>query len=677
LHGGTLIIGMMALVAATALVADASRRVALRWWPDDTLIRWTASLVIAVSAIVVLLEVLGTVSLLHPAVVVAGSAGLWWAARQLAGVAAPPGRRTAGLQAERSLLRLPALGAVGLLAVLIVGAIVFSLLQPRPQFDAVSFHLPVAVQWFQSGNTRIFPYETPVSLSAHYPGNAELLALWLLIPVGRDFLVQLASLPGLLLLVVATACVARSLGARPIAAVGAALVVPALARALSELVGTNMQDLLSTGAMVAAAAFAARQWKRPAKANLAVGGLAAGLAVGTRYSMLLAAPVLLVLLLLPTALATRSRRVAAMARAGGLVLAGTAVTGAYFYVRNLLITGSPVYPQSVPWKHVAATEKINFPYLRSYLQLGWRPQAWRDAIHFLLHLDGPVALLLSAVAVVPVLTALRRRERDPLAWSWALAPLAMFVVFVATPASAGFLYKNRLVPTLQSGSLRYGLPFVPISAAVAAAELRRLRPVVEHGIVGTTAVATAAFTWHNTRSLFPWLRLTIGAALILAGAGVLALVARRSGRAAWGLMMAGAVAGCLIAPRVARHYDNRRLTSAMPFEAARLALRFADRRVAVAGTCQLYGLYGPDLKARVEYLTGDDHVDNRPQVTTFDRWLASLREHRITGVIVGRDVCFPNPALPYRRWAHEHPEYFQVVATGATDVYRFTGDVPR
>jgi hypothetical protein len=201
LDGGTLIIGMMALVAASALVADVGRRVARRWWPDDALTRLTAAFVVGLSTTVVVLEVLGTASLLQPAVVLAAIVTVWLVARSVLGPP-PPSAGGGGSTNERSLWRLGALAAVGVLGMLILGSIVFSLMQPRPEFDAVSFHLPVAAQWFQHGNTRIFPYETPVSLSAHYPGNFELMGLWLLIPVGRDFLVQLASLPALALLAV-------------------------------------------------------------------------------------------------------------------------------------------------------------------------------------------------------------------------------------------------------------------------------------------------------------------------------------------------------------------------------------------------------------------------------------------------------------------------------------------
>ncbi len=83
------------------------------------------------------------------------------------------------------------------------------------------------------------------------------------------------------------------------------------------------------------------------------------------------------------------------------------------------------------------------------------------------------------------------------------------------------------------------------------------------------------------------------------------------------------IVGAFGAPRLARHYDNRRLVNGLPFEAQRLALRPTDRSITVTGFCQIYALYGPTFANRVEYLTGDDSTYNRPFYATKQKWLAS------------------------------------------------------
>lgn len=669
MDGLGLVFGASILAIQTAGALWIGWRLACRWWADDLLAVVCAALIVSTSFVVLVLEVLGTLGLLNrgaPLVVTLGACAL--VARQVPrATPAELGRiawRTPRTLADGSV----AAGAIAS-AALVVGTLLVSLDRWRPSFDSFTSHLPIAAQFVQRHETWFFPYASPVAFSAHYPANAELLAAWLVAPLSRDVYVQLAGVPGLALLIAATAMLARTLGARTWSAIGVALLLPAMPRSLVEQVGTNMQDLMTTGAVVATFAFAARRWARrgPAGPDLVLGGLAAGMAMGTRYGALLLVAPALILLVLPSLLPGGGRRpdVRTAARHSAVVIGALVAVGGYFYVRNQAFGGSPVYPESVPWKQVHATERINFPLLTTYLQLGWQPATWRHALSSMWRYDGAVPILLAGWSLVPPLVALVRRERTLRAWAWALAPLTMVLAFLATPAAPGVLIDGTPEPLTQALNLRYGIAVVPLAAAALAAELRRRSVRTDRLVVGALLLVGAATSLTKAELPVPWRWPLAAGVLGLAGLVLAAVVVRRAPRSVVAALVGAAVlVGAAATPRLADHLDAGRLMAGMPAEAERRALEGVDGPIAVVGFCQIYGLYGPDLQRDVEYLTGDDDTIDRPMAATEAEWLASLEAHHVSALVVGSDICYSELDLPYEGWVASRPDIFQPVSSG-------------
>lgn len=673
----SLSLGFLGLVLATAAVADAARRVAARAWSGDLLACTCGGLVGALSFIVLVMELAGTARALRPLLLLA-LAGTLWLASVLVVRKPPP---TGFLAALREAGEAPRIGPViavallptVLLVALLVSCVAWSVAEPRPQFDAVAGHLPVAVQLFQAGTTWTLPYITPVSVQAQYPGNAELLALWLMLPVKGDFLVQLASIPGVMLAILGVTLTARALGARWPAASTTGLLVPTLPGVLGPLVGTNMQDMLTIGAVAAMAGFVARDGVKPGMANLFAAGLAGGIALGTRYGALEAVPAVLLVMLVQRA---RHRpRLRALITSALVCGAGIALTGAYFYIRNLVFTGDPLYPQSLPGHPVETLEKIVFPGLRSYLQLGLAPADWARAVAFDLRYYGPISILLLAALLAAPALAAWRRERSLRRWSWTLLPAFVFLAFLSQLGSAGALAPNgNIDPGLQALQLRYTLLALPLAAAVLAAELAAVRPRVEAAV--SVLLLALALGATLTLSELPVPKRYLAAGLVATGLLIAGLwQAGRHRRAVAALGAAALVGAATLAPAVANHYDRARFT--LPFENARVHLRDSDNVVAVAGFCEIYSLYGPDWSRRVEYLTGRDDQLARPLASTYDEWLQSLRTHGATALVVGYDLCFLNLGNPQAGWAAAHPEVFsRVFADGGTSVYYIDAQHP-
>ena len=668
MSGLGLVAGTLILVAQTLGALWIGWRLACRWWAEDLLAVVCATLLLSSSFVVLVLEALGSVGLVNRgAPFVATAVAVVVVVRTLP--------RTTPTELAHIEWRRPrawwdrTLGlGVAATVVVLLGPLLVSIERWRPSFDSLTSHLPVATQFVQRHDTWFFPYASPVAFSAHYPANAELLAAWLLAPLSRDVFVQLAGVPGIALLIAATAMLARTLGARTWTAIGVALLLPAMPRALVEQVGTNMQDLLTTGAVVATFAFAARRWVRrgPAGPDLVLGGLAAGMAMGTRYGALLLIAPALILLVLPSLLPEGERRIdlRTAVRHSALVIGALVVVGGYFYVRNQAFGGSPIYPESVPWKAIHATERINFPLITNYASLGWQPATWRRALGFVWRYDGVVPFLLTGSTLVLPLLALVRRERTLRAWGWALAPLTMVLAFLVTPAAPGVVVGGRSEPFTQALNLRYGIAVVPLAAAGVAAELRRRSVRTDHIVVSLLLLVGVLTSLTKAELPVPW-RWPLAAAVVgLAGlAGAAAIVHRTPRRFGAGLVLAVVVLGAVGTPRLADHLDDGRLRSGLPSEAERRALEHVDGPIAVAGFCQIYGMYGPDLGRDVEYLTGDDDTIDRPLAATEEAWLASLARHGVRALVLGSDICYSELDLPYEGWVADHPEVFEPVTT--------------
>ena len=665
--------GVVVLVISTAALADTGRRLASRIWPDDLLAAAAAGLVVAPSLVVVILELLGSASLLTSTTMLVASVIVW-----IIGYASMRGARLKPsaeqvlpqlIRIIRSPSRVGVAAPAAALVLLLVAAFAFALYQPRPEFDALAGHLPVAVQWLQARSTWLMPYVSPVSFTTSYPANSELMALWLMLPVQRDFLAQLASLPGVALALAGTALTARELGARAPAALAAAILIPTMPRYLGQLVGTNMQDMLAMGAIAATAGFLALHRRSSGRGAMVIAGLAAGLAVGTRYAALLMIAPLVVLAAVDCLRHPQMRR----RGLGKLALfAGSAtVTGAYWYLRNLVLTGDPVYPQTLPWhpvRDLLGLLSLN----RSYLALGWAPDYWRSALLDAWKLDGPVFFVLLSGVLLPLALAVKKRPSGLVAWGWTLLPAAALVAFLATPAGAGYLSPTGL--GLQAQNLRYALLMLPVLAASLATAGSMLSPAWERlGIAllfGGALVSSIAL--NPTPPPARPLELATVTIALAAAVGMLIIKLRPNRLVLGGLATSLALAGALAGPSLATHYDDRRLAVGLPFESARLHLDSTASPVAVAGFCEIYPLYGPDLTRHVEYLTGSDAQLERPLASTMTDWVDSLRQHQVSELVIGSDVCFADVPVPQANWAAQNPDLFQpTFSLGTTIVYRF------
>jgi len=214
-------------------------------------------------------------------------------------------------------------------------------------WDDLSYHAALPVHWLTTRRIDLpaFTYQ------AYFPMNAELMASWFLLPFHAD---AAASFAGALFLAIAAISLfglARMQGATPTTAF--ALVVALLVSTSTWKVAATFcaTDLAGPALVLAALALAGRSGdRRPARRDrtFLYVGLAAGFAVGCRPNF---APALLLIGAWRGWLAWRDREDRNAWRDVAWLLAGALVTGSFWYVRNAVTTGNPLYPlQFGPWE---------------------------------------------------------------------------------------------------------------------------------------------------------------------------------------------------------------------------------------------------------------------------------------------------------------------------------------
>lgn len=208
---------------------------------------------------------------------------------------------------------------------------------PPLDYDGFSYHLVTVIVWVQrQGIVRV----SQRPWTDGYPAGGELITTWLAEFTQTSAFTTLTGLVGVPLVVVATAAVARSFGAgrRPAALAGLLL---GLTPAVVLLGSTTYVDVLAVASVAAAWAIGMRALDAEGsrrRALLVLTGLAFGLAAGTKLTMLVPLGVLGLAIL-----------AVGLRRGSGLVttvsiLAPAALVGGYWYVRNLVTFGNPVWP---------------------------------------------------------------------------------------------------------------------------------------------------------------------------------------------------------------------------------------------------------------------------------------------------------------------------------------------
>lgn len=597
-------------IGAVTLVAVV---IARRLAQGDLLVSAVLTALVAIAQAVGVPLVLATLSLLSLPAVLASHLVLVAIALRFRGPAPPPAP-----EAEQAWWRRPSvLAAVAAGVGYFLLAADFSLGPPSLDTDTREYHITNLAHWLREGSLWALPFQSPGGVTATHPGNGELVGVWLALPSHGDELVY--AMPALFaaLAVLAGALLGRELRADrgpDGAAIGALAVFAALSVPLyfSSQLGSLSTDVVAAACTMTALALLVTARRTPSAGVVVAAGVALGLAVGSKYTALVpgAAVTAGALVLLP-------RR-----RMWWWLVPGVVVFAVPWFLRNLLATGNPLFPQAVgpltggdlPLDVIATTVATHIlerdgDFVRRWFDLG---------VDFV----GPIAV---AVAVACAL-AFRRGPQQRALVVTSLIAMVSFVAYLAVPFSGGG--PDGLAFVVAS-SMRYALTSMLIGAVLLAA-------VVPARVGGGVLAVVLAWNLWRLRDHVPaarpdlgWSRTWVAAVALVALAVALALAMAggwrgwRHGGQRW-IVASAAVAGLvLVAGGFAAFHRLDRGTTLTGVEQAMLAFP-ADQPVIVVGVGDLRSLLGPRLERP---LLGVSRGGNADEVPFIDR--DQIRRHML------------------------------------------------
>lgn len=619
--------GLFALTLLVAPLAFGALRVRRRWFRD-----WSgadARLVEAVlflTALVMTAQVLGVLGVLSRTLLVVGVLLVATAMTVIGSKAAAADEAQGGPETAAVVFA----GAAAAAAVVgnWVTRIVAVLHGGMIREDSLSYHMPWAARFVQTGDIKPVHYFVP-GLSTNFdPGNGQLVHAIVMLPFQSDFLSPFVNLAWLGLALLAAWCIGHAFRGGGLAIAGTALVVGTPLMAGTQA-GEGLNDLASIALFLAVMALLLRaEWRSP---GVVVASAAAGLAMGVKLNVAVPLAVLTTGLLWACPNGERGRVAVRW-------LVPAVLTGGVWYVRNALSVGSPLPQLDLP---LLAEPRFPLNELTGYSVAHyatdfdlWRSVFWpgiRQAF-------GPAwwaVLLLPLLA--PVVVAVTSRER--LLRVFAVVGLASYVGYFVTPGTAFGLegqplfFRENL--RILAPALLIGMVLMPAAIAAlgrSAAWCTRVAVVVALLVIITQVGLPLGSGWPAAFRIHGF----VAAATLLVV--TIAWLRLKSGTSRW-LAPAALVLACVAAVAgwpVQRTYFAERFAAANRprQELYRWARRIHDARIAVAGFYQVYPLYGARLENRVQRVGVENPDGSFQDVPSCRRWQDELERGRYNLVAV-------------------------------------------
>lgn len=501
---------------------------------------------------------------------------------------------------------------------------------PPDGWDALGYHLPFVARWVHQGGLDLAGW---VGTHRYFAWNGDLLSAWLAFldggALGTAKLAQVLGLPIL-------AAAGSSLGRRLAGARWAAACSLALASLPIVLIQSGMAyvDVLYAAFWTASVA-ASIAWAKTGRAvDLLAFAAGAGLAWGTKSTFFFLAPLLMVpVVALGQSAPCRKSAARLWAPASALAFAA----GAGSYIRNIILTGNPIYPLGLTlaghriFKGIVSAADFPAAYEQWYVpsSWGWLLYPFKETVRGVwgyTHLNGfgPLFALGWLFFAVSVWAAWKRRDSLRIAFL-ALVP-AVIVLFLTLQPVRIPRYIIFLAP----------IPIVGMAAVFGRARGRRL------------AAARVLFTL----------------AVIGGCAGVWAYMARQPGyRYAGTMLLTGSGVDA------AGYYKAQYGSLGEAWAALNRELEPGDRVAINDGELSLPWA-GTPPRARVRVvLLGRSPYPEAIAEDTFEGWMAAIDRLEARYLVVWSPAWWPESGRRAREAARSRPDRFEPLIRTASAVF--------
>jgi hypothetical protein len=624
-----------------------------------------AEAVLALTALIVVAEVLGTIGLLSraPLIIAAlavGAAAIRWGESPFPtpigvrnGLAPPQHGGRAAIAV--------ALGACAAVAVAWLDRTDFAVHAGMYDPDTLWYHLPVAARFAQEGSITALHFTSYEPLTPFHPANGSLLHAVGMVLFGSDFLSPFVNLGWLALALTAGWCVGRPYGAGPATLLGTAIVVGSPILTGMDA-GTGKDDVMGVALLLAATAILVNgRGERPATV---IAALAGALLLGVKLSMIVPALLLAGAAIAGAGKARRTGTAAIWAVAYLLV-------GGYWYARNLARTGNPF-----PWSDLGPLG-LNQPELAPYTERyvkGSIPERW--------HYDGfwsdwlvPAAetglgpawwaVVLLAVGGGLAAAILSRERLHRLLGA---AAVLIAIAYAVTPGSAGGSPDE--VPHLVLWNMRHLTPALALGLVCL--------PLVWGGRILVALFAAVFAVMQFGSGTFELWGAKPTAVAVIGGLAAIALVVvgRRVPRPLVALALG--LAAALVAGAKAHdiYFDHRYVDqpSALPYAWAR---DVSDARIGIVGFFLQHPLSGADLSNHVQYVGVDGGDGEFRSVASCAEWRRELADGDYDYVVTapfnypwGASSAYPREA----RWTETDPAATRIARSGSVAIFELRGE---
>src|SRR6476659_996534 len=599
--------------------------------------------------------------------------------------------------------------------------------------DTTWYHMSFSARFDQTGHIGPLHFTDPLKLAAwFYPQNSELLHGVGIVALNTDFLSPLINLMWCALCLLAAWCVGRPYGIGGVTVLGAAVVLDSNMMVFSQA-GQGPNDIAGLFFLMAALAFlvdgaasahAAREAVRarrqaasapaeePASGEtgelgivqdvpvegdpralatvgagpLFMAGLAAGLGVGTKITLLATLGALTIGI---AVLGGRQHWLKAL----GIWLGAMVITCGFWYGRNFVYALNP-FPQLHkfgPIRLPGPDQLSLYPREPHSLSEYYNdPNVWDNKLFPVLHDRlGPLWPVILAVVVVALVWALFRGG-SALMRILAAAGMVAGIAYIFTPLTASGSLGD---PSGFDANLRYVSPVLMVGFL-----LLPLIPWFRHGtrpwiLIGLFIVLLIQGTVTQSNWEFKHHLASIGLAFLIVGVPALLVAGFRARLNPVLLVSFGVVMAitAVVLGRVREDYylDHRYVTAVRPplgggFRATPewqplqdWGRKASHERIGVFGRASAFGqyfFYGNDLSNHVQYLGQEgNHGTFRP-IYTCALWRQTINEGHYDYVVTTPAIgVVESIAPPQNLWTSRDPNSQTVIQSGPAAVYKING----
>ncbi len=644
-----------------------------------------AEMTIAVALLIITLQILGTLSILTLGWIAAGCVVLPLIAAAIGHRFADPDPEEVAAPAVPTWAFLVALGVASFVVAEWTFPSQLSLDQGMFGGDTTWYHMPAAARFIQEGSTNPLHYTDPLRLAVwFYPQSSELMHGAMMGLMKSDWLSPLFNMFSVGVGLLACWCVGRPYGVGPATLVGGAILL-ASGVMIETQPGEGRNDIVCFAFLIAFAAFLINGHQRRApkfgvvedrpdpnaplldRGPLIIAGIAAGIAISIKVSMLAPVGVIFLGMVL---ISGRGRRLITAFYLGASMF----VVGGYWYVRAMIYTGGNPVP-AIGFGPLKLPQPDQMP-------LDPRPRF--SVFHYITdldiyrywffpRLDDAFGILFPLIMVMLLAAAvyLTFRARNKVVRLLAAASLVTAFVYLLTPLTAagqegeprGFFTNTRyLLPGLllaatmlpiarplrePEGRAKKILIFLTVIFAITVFTSPRWYP----GFILGTIFLTGAIVWAPVGLSWLYEHKKVPLSVIVTSVAAIVLVA-----VVWGRGEEVGYAN--------KHYTRSTLflQEGGPQEAFDFTRDLQDKRIALAGSGEIYfgqyGFYGVDRSNHVEYIGKEGDKGTYRLYTSCEGFVNKIDEGDFDYIITSentQDSPTSDYFYPVNNWIKDNP----------------------